>query len=121
MARKKDLTGIDTGRLFGDIEQATGTTRRQGTADPQEAAQRAEDMTTQGRKGCSVPRINMAFSPQNHAFIKVMAKATGRTMTEFTNDLVTAYRNEHPEFMEKAQGFLDFVNSGTFSKSSGEE
>lgn len=116
MAKKKDFAaGIDTGRLFTDIEQATGKTRQQGKANPQEAAQREQDMTTQGRKGCKLPRVNMAFSTDNYNFIKVMAKATGRNMTEFINDLVTAYRNEHPEFMDKAQGFLDFVNSGAFS------
>ena len=92
---------------------------QQGTASPQEAAERAAQLKTQGRKGCKAIRINMAFTPSNHEFIKVMAKATGRTMTEFANDVITAYRSEHPEFMEQANSFLQFVNSGAFSSLNG--
>ena len=92
---------------------------QQGTASPQEAAERAAQLKTQGRKGCKAIRINMAFTPSNHEFIKVMAKATGRTMTEFANDIITAYRSEHPEFMAKANSFLQFVNSGAFSSLNG--
>ena len=64
-------------------------------------------------------RINMAFTPSNHEFIKVMSKATGRTMTELTNQVIEAYRNEHPEFMEKANSFLEYINSGAFSATIG--
>ena len=115
MAGKKDFAGMNTGRVYENIEQATSKKGQQGKASPQEQAERAQNLKTQGRKGCKATRINMAFSPQNHEFIKVMAKASGRTMTEMCNDILTAYRNEHPEFMEKAAGFLDFINSGEFS------
>lgn len=112
---KKGFEGINTGRVYGAIEQATSRKGQQGTASPQEATERAEALQTQGRKGCKAVRINMAFSPSNYEFIRVMAKATGRTMTQFANVVIEAYRNEHPEFMQQAQGFLDFVNSGAFS------
>lgn len=112
----KDFSGINTGRVYGAIEQATGTKGQQGKASPQEAAERAAALKTQGRKGCKAIRINMAFTPENHEFIKVMAKATGRTMTEFTNLVIAAYIREHPEMMEQARAFLDTVNSGAFSK-----
>ena len=115
MANKKDFENIKTGRVYSALEQSTSRQGQQGTASPEEAHERAEALRTQGRKGCKATRINMAFSPSNHEFIKVMAKATGRTMTEMTNDIIQAYRDEHPEFMEQAQGFLDFVNSGAFS------
>ena len=108
---KKDFAGMNTGRVYGAIEQATSKKGQQGTASPQEAQERAQDLKTQGRKGCKATRINMAFTPDNHEFIKIMARATGRTMTEFTNDVIAAYRKEHPEFMEKAAGFLDLVNA----------
>ena len=119
MAGKKDFAGMNTGRVYGAIEQATSKKGQQGTASPQEVTERQEALQTQGRKGAKAIRINMAFTPSNHEFIKVMAKATGRSMTEFTNDVITAYRNEHPEFMEKAQGFLEFINSGAFSSLNG--
>ena len=89
---KKDFAGMNTGRVYGAIEQATSKKGQQGTASPQEAQERAQDLKTQGRKGCKATRINMAFTPDNHEFIKIMARATGRTMTEFTNDVIAAYR-----------------------------
>lgn len=126
MAKKQDFTQINTGRtgeaagtagkVYGAVEQATSAKGQQGTASKQEAAERAAQLKTQGRKGCKATRINMAFTPDNYDFIRVMARATGRTMTEFTNEVITAYRNEHPEFMEQANSFLQFVNSGAFSK-----
>lgn len=114
MASKKDFAGMKTGRVYNAIEQATSRKGQQGTASPQEAQERKETLQTQGRKGVKAIRINMAFTPSNHEFIKVLAKATGRTMTEFTNLVIEAYRNEHPEFLEQARGFLDYVNGGQF-------
>jgi len=120
--RKKDFSAMQTGsRVFSAIEQATTTKGQQGTVSPAEAEARAEALQTQGRKGCKAIRINMAFTPSNHDFIKVMAKATGRTMTEFTNLVVAAYQREHPEIMAQAQSFLDTVNSGAFSSLLGDD
>lgn len=113
---KKNFDNLNTGRVYGAIEQATATKGQQGAASPQEQRARADSLATQGRKGCKAVRINMAFTPDNHQFVKVMAKATGRTMTQFTNDVIAAYRHEHPEFMEQAKGFLEFINSGAFSQ-----
>lgn len=112
----KDFSGINTGRVYENIETATAEHKHQGTASPQEQAQRKAEMRTQGRKGCKLARINLAFSPDNHEFIKVMARATGRSMTEFTNLVIDAYRAEHPEMLEQARAFLDTVNSGAYSK-----
>lgn len=114
-AKKKDFSAINTGRVYESIETATSTRGQQGTASPQEQEERAEALRTQGRKGCKAIRINMAFTPDNHEFITVMAKASGRSMTEFTNLVIAAYRREHPEIMAQAQAFLDTINSGAFS------
>ncbi len=122
MASKKDFSKMNTGsRVYDSIQQATSTRGQQGKASPAEAAERAEALRTQGRKGCKAVRINLAFTPSNHEFIKVMAKASGRTMTEFTNLVIAAYQREHPEIMEQAQAFLDTVNSGAFSSLLGGE
>ncbi len=115
MAGKKDFAGMNTGRVSGAISQATSNKGQQGTATAQEAEERMEALQTQGRKGVKAIRINMAFTPSNHEFIKVMAMASGKTMTEFTNLVIAAYRREHPEIMEQAKGFLATVNSGAFS------
>ena len=107
MASKKDFAGMNTGRVYGGIEQATSERGQQGTASPQEAAERAAQLKTQGRKGCKAIRINMAFTPENHEFIKVMATISGKTMTEFANLIVERYRNEHPEIYEQAKAIID--------------
>ena len=115
MASKKDFGTINTGRVYDAIDVATNP-KGKVEADPQEQLDRAASMRTQGRKGCKAYRINMAFSPANYEFIRVMARATGYTMTKFANKVVEAYINEHPELMEQAQSFLDTVNSGLFSR-----
>ena len=107
MASKKDFAGMNTGRVYGAIEQATSRKGQQGTASPQEAAERAAQLKTQGRKGCKAIRINMAFTPENHESIKVMATISGKTMTEFANLIVERYRNEHPEIYEQAKSIID--------------
>lgn len=119
MAAKKDFASMQTDRVYSAIETGTSKRGQQGTASPKEAAERKAQLKTQGRKGCKAIRINMAFTPENHEFIKVMAKASGRTMTEFANLVIEAYRQEHPELMDKAHSFLDEINSGAFSSLSG--
>ena len=98
---------MNTGRVYGAIEQATSRKGQQGTASPQEAAERAAQLKTQGRKGCKAIRINMAFTPENHEFIKVMATISGKTMTEFANLVIERYRTEHPEIFEQAKAIID--------------
>lgn len=115
MASKKDFAGMNTGRVYGAIETATAKKGQQGAASPQEQAERAAELRTQGRKGCQAPRINLAFTPENHAFIKQMSKASGHTMTEFTNMVIAAYKREHPELLEQANAFLATINNGAFS------
>lgn len=131
MAGKKDFSGITVpGKkttkfseaevdipvtVFDAIERGTTTKGIQATASPQEQADRKERLQTQGRKGCKAQRINLALRPSNHDFVRVIARATGRTMTEFINDVIEAYREEHPEYMEQAKGFIELVRSGEFS------
>lgn len=106
MAAKKDFTGVNTERVYSSIEQATAKKGKQPTISPQEAEKRAAEMRTQGRAGAKLPRINMAFSPENHEYIKIMSGVTGKTMTEFTNFVVERYREEHPELYEQAKAIL---------------
>ena len=108
MAQKKDFAGINTGsRVQISIEQATSKRGQQTTASPQEVSERREQLQTQGRKGAKAIRINMAFSESNHQFIKVMARISGQTMTEFTNFVIEQYRTEHPEIYEQAKAIIN--------------
>ena len=64
------------------------------------------------------PRVNLAIPPESYEFVKVMARATGQTITEFINYVLEAYQKEHPEFMEQAKGFIDLVNKKIWSEKS---
>ena len=69
--------------------------KMQTPASEEEAKERMALMQTRGRKGVHLPRINMAFTPENHDFIKTMSLITGQTMTEFLNDIIKQYREEY--------------------------
>ena len=102
MAKKTDFSEIRKGRVTGALEAATSTRGQQGTASKEEAAARAAEGKTQGRKGCKAVRINMAFWTENHNFITYGARAYGMTMTEFCNAVIEKYRKEHPDVQAKA-------------------
>jgi len=109
MAKAKDFTKINTGRVAGNIAQATSRKGQQAPVTEAEAEVRAEDLRTQGRKGCKATRINMAFTPSNYDFLKIMASVTGKTMTEFANLAIEAYRKDHSEVYERAKEFMDSI------------
>ena len=104
MARKFDATKVNTGSktVIGEIAQATSKRGQQGTATPQEQAERAAKGQTQGRKGCKAVRINMAFTPDNYEYIQRMAKLFGKTMTAFANQIIETYREEHGEMFDES-------------------
>ena len=107
MPTKKDFSQLNTGRVHTAIDQATGKTGQQTTATKEEQEKRASDLRTQGRKGCKAVRINMAFTPENYEYIRIMAGVTGNTMTSFANLAIQRYREEHPELFEQAKAIKD--------------
>lgn len=109
MAKEKDFTAIKTGRVAGNIAAATSRKGSQAKASPEEAHERAEQLRTQGRAGCKAARINMAFTPSNYDFLRIMASVTGKSITEFCNLCIEQYRKDHGELYEKAQEILDAV------------
>lgn len=62
------------------------------TASASEQEMRAAQLRTQGKKGCKAPRINMAFTPDNHRFLKREARKSGMTITQYCNQIITKYR-----------------------------
>ena len=112
---KKDFSAMNTGRaetaesraVMRKLEQGASNKGQQGETTQQEAAERAAALRTQGRKGCKAIRINMAFTPENHEFIKTMARISGKTMTEFANLCIQKYREEHPDLYEQAKQIID--------------
>lgn len=66
--------------------KTSGKTRK--TYTEAEALEAQENLKTSGRKGVSLPRINMAFTPSNYDYIKTMAAMHGVSLTEFVNNLI---------------------------------
>ena len=75
----------------------TKNRKMQTPASREEADERMALMQTRGRKGVHLPRINMAFTPENHDFIKTMSIVTCKTMTEYLNDVIKQYREEYSQ------------------------
>lgn len=95
---------------YQQLAQSMGQPGQQTTAPAEEQRARASAMRTQGRKGCKAPRINMAFSTENYEYIRLCSRATGMSLTDYTNAVIDAYRKEHPEIYEKCKSALDAVN-----------
>ena len=100
MGNKKnfdELKNANESAMLNAAVKATRGTGKQTPATEEEAEARKAIMQTRGRKGVHLPRINLAFSPENHEYIKTMALITGQTMTEFLNNIITEYRVQYDE------------------------
>ncbi len=91
-------------RVSANITQATGGSGTQPEADEAEKETRAKNGRTQGRKGCKLPRINMAFTPENYEFIQHVSHYKMMNLTKFVNYIIDRYREEHAEAYERAKG-----------------
>jgi len=113
---KKDFSQVNTGRAYNQIEEAIAAPAQ----EPQQAqevqnprtpytVERAQQMraagTTQGRKGCKAFRINMAFSPDIHEYIKTMARVRGESVTDFTNYVFRQSMEDNAALYEQAKAF----------------
>ena len=125
---KKDFSSVNTGRVYGAIAEATAEPEQE-TADvlqeaaaqekpakrktrktytEQEAAEIMQTLKTTGRKGIKLPRINLAFTPELHAYITTMSRVRGENLTEFVNYVLRQHMEEHRDIYEKA---IEFKNS----------
>ena len=73
----------------------------------QQAQDRLDALQTQGKKGLKASRINMAFTPSNTDFIRVMAAIHGQTMTQYVNSVIDAERERNGEKYEKAKAIVN--------------
>jgi hypothetical protein len=104
---KRDMNEINTRSsafVIPDLIE-TGNAKRgqQGTAGIEEQKRRQREMKTQGRKGCKSMRFNMAWTPDNYEFIRLVSSATGSTMTGVVNKIVEKYRLEHEDALEAVE------------------
>lgn len=133
---KKDFSKMDTGRLFEDIAEATaapeqepaavqeaaekpaaqedagithtGPGRKTYNADTAASQELMNSFKTNGRKGLHLPRINLAFSPDNYDYITTMARVRGENLTQFVNKIISEHKAEHHDIYDKA---VEFRNS----------
>ena len=93
--------------LPGQLEITAGQSQGRKTYDVEEAAAFMDAGQTAGRKGVKLPRINLAFTPKVYDFVKVTARATGLTMTEYINMIIEQFMAEHQETYQQAKAFLE--------------
>ncbi len=89
----------------GQAQKAEGS-RKTYTEEERQAFMAS--LRTGGRKGCKLPRINMAFTPELYEYVRTMSKVSGLTLTVFLNTVLKQYMDEHREQYEKA---IEFRNS----------
>jgi YesN/AraC family two-component response regulator len=87
--------------VYGDMLETQDTQKEQKAQEAREALQ------TQGRAGVKLDRINMAFSPSNYDFIKVMAAIRGQTMTAYVNTVLDAERERNGEKYKAAKALVE--------------
>lgn len=115
---KKDFKNANTSRVYGAIQDATAQDvqeaperKERRTYDSVETKEALDTMATQGKKGIKLSRINMAFSPEVHSYIKIMSQVRGQTITDFVNDILMQSLEANRETYEKAQEFIKGLKS----------
>lgn len=72
--------------VYGTVIGSTQEVQQEQEVQRPEAV--PEPVQTQGRKGAKLPRINMAFTPQNLEYLRIMAGLRGQSITKYVNALV---------------------------------
>ena len=71
-----------------NLEEGTPTT----ASTPEDIPLEIIFGSTQGKKGHKAPRINMAFSPDNHEWIKRRSRQLGVSATKLVNTIIERER-----------------------------
>lgn len=107
----KDFSGTRN-RVQSTIAEATADAqaahkdyKERKTYTEQEAQEYMSAHDTAGRKGLKLPRINMAFTPENYDYIQTMARVRGETLTTFVNNIMTESREKNNELYQSAVEF----------------
>lgn len=75
--------------------------------NPQQAQDEYNASDTQGQKGKKAERMNMAFSPANYEFLRVMAGIHKMTMTKYVNHLIEEERKRSADLYQKAKDLMN--------------
>ena len=101
----KDYTQVNKGKAFQGIAAATKKRKDRPEYTGAERAEIMETMKTSGKKGCGLPRINLAFRPSTYDYIQTMSKASGMTMTDFINVILQEHMDAHEDLYKQALAF----------------
>lgn len=117
---KKDFSNMRTGSVYDALANATAEPaaaepapqpiprRKTGTPPTREEIDLARAQgKTQGRAGVKALRINMAFSPEVHDYIRTMARVRGQTVTQFTEAVFRKSMEDNAEIYEQAKAFQE--------------
>ena len=111
---KKDFSNLNTGSVYEQtIAEATAEPapqaipkRKKNTPPTEEEIQLAREQgRTRGRAGVKALRINMAFTPEIHDYIRTMAQVRGQTVTQFTEAVFRKSMEDNAEIYEQAKAF----------------
>ena len=114
---KKDFSSIKTGSMYETIAEATADPapqdipkRKANTPPTAEEIQLAREQgRTRGRKGVKALRINMAFTPEVHDYIRTMAQVRGMTVTQFTEAVFRKHMEDNAEIYEQVKAFQKLI------------
>lgn len=84
-----------------EIDSDTPEKRKRSTTAPEEKVQREAEGRTQGCKGCKQPRLNLALTSGNWAFLQRFKGIANKTATDFINEIIEIYQTEHAEELAK--------------------
>jgi thiaminase len=91
----------------GINEQNTQNTQNiQDTQQAQSAYSAYSTHITQGKKGQKLPRINMAFSPENLEYLQIISRIEGKSITEYVNTLIRTDRASRADEVAQAKSVL---------------
>ena len=109
---KQDFTQVNKGKAFQGIAAATKKKKeRREDYTEEERAEIIHSMKTSGRKGIRMPRINMAFRPENYEYCYIMSRVSGKTLTDFMNSCVEEHRKNHKDIYEQALKFRNMIDN----------
>ena len=109
------IRGVDTEvKEVSEVQEVQKVQEVQEVLNVQQVdlAKRQESLNTQGKKGAKAQRFNMAFTPSNLKFIRIMSKLKGQTMTQFVNEVIDKERNLQDQLYKKVKSLSDTYIGG---------
>lgn len=106
---KKSFKNDNPALAFISVDSDSNTQKVQDARDTQEVQYVQETHPTQGKKGKKLPRINMAFSPENLEYLQLISRLEGISITQYVNNLVAKDRADKSDIVDKAKEILKGV------------